>query len=409
MISRNFLTLLSGGALAQVITIAALPLLARFYDPTDFGQLGAIMAVVSLATVLVHGRYQMAIPVAQSEDDAQNLLVFSILISALLSLPAVAAIFFLFDARPDDLSLWEFLLASTVITFFSAVIDILSYWRSHRGRFGVSARNSVARSAFTVLTQIGLAPVSTAGLLLGTGFGVGMAITLALRDIVRNDLFQLRMPSMCNLREIAYKYRNYPLFGVPQGWLAAISWNAMPLLLLRHGGISVAGQYWIAYRLLVAPVSLFNGMYRQAILPLLRGRSVSEGRTLVARHSMLIAGASCLPLLTLFFFGEIIFTFLMGPSWQQAGAISGWMAIGIFGDLIKVPTLCFLQRHSRQQRILIWEIVIVITRYAFALPFLLIGEIMQAIAIFSSLGLAGWLAFTLSQLLASYKFLNLNE
>lgn len=398
MIHRNLLTLISGGGIAQIITIMSLPLLGHLYNPENFGQLGAVMAVVSLATVLVHGRYQMAIPVAPSQDDAQALLVFSTLLSALLSTPAVVVIWVLFGDGLDGMSLWAFLFTVTLITFLSAVIDIFSFWRSHCSRFSISARNNIFRSAFTVLGQIGFSPITPMGLIAGTVLGSGIAVVLALHDFLKNDLSRLRMPSIRKLREIAYRYRSYPLYGVPQGWVAAVSWNAMPLLLLRFSGTQMAGLYWIAYRLLVAPVSLFNGAYRQSTLPILRGLSLQKSRALIAKHTILISVAGSIPLLILFFFGETLFQVTMGAAWQKAGVIAGWMAIGILGDLVKIPFICLLQSNKQQGQILAWEIMTVIVRYAASMPFLIKGEGIHAVAIFSSLGLACWLVFTLTQL-----------
>lgn len=395
MIPRGFLTLLSGGGLAQLITLLALPVLGRLYDPTAFGQLAAVMAIVSLAAVVVHGRYQMAIPVAKDEKEAEALLVTAILMSLFLALPVVLLIYMIIGKLPDGLSLVGLFAAAVGMTVISALIDIFAYWRSYRGRFKVSAQNAVMRNLSTTVGQIGLAFSQTLGLLFGAIFGAVVAAVLAFRDFFTRDGAQFVRPSIQQISDVARKYYSYPIYGVPQGWLAALSWNAMPLLLLRFGGTALAGQYWIAYRVLVAPISLFNGTYRQATLPALREHSADAGRSLVKKHTVWIAVIGIFPAGVLFFFGETLFAIGLGSVWSTAGLLASWLGIGILGDVIKIPTLCWLQSQHRQRRILIWEVLILFVRYAVAVQFFLQGEVINAVAAFSCFGLLGWSAFCL--------------
>lgn len=398
MKASAFIKLLSGGMLAQLVTIAAVPLLGRLYGPAEFGELGAVIAVVSLASVVVHGRYQMAIPVAENEQDAQALLAVSCVLTLVLTVPVVVCICLVAVPSMSGMAAVQLAAVAIVITWLTAIIDVLNYWRSHSRRFGVTARNAVIRSISTVATQLAIGPISAAGLLMGTVVGSGVAAIAALADVRRHDSKRLGRVSLSNFVEAISKYRAHPLYGVPQGWLAALSWNAMPLLLLKFGGAATAGQYWLAYRLLIAPVSLFNGSYRHAILPALRDRDARQGRMLVVRHSILIAACAVIPVVAMFLAGAELFELIVGPAWRAAGTIAGWMAIGILGDLSKIPAMCLLQSHHHHRTIFAWESVLLVLRYGTAIPFLLRGDHIAAIAAFSVLGLLGWLTFTIVQL-----------
>ena len=59
--ARNVITLMTGTGLAQAIPIAISPILTRLYSPEDFGTFGLYMAIVTIASVLVTGRYELAI------------------------------------------------------------------------------------------------------------------------------------------------------------------------------------------------------------------------------------------------------------------------------------------------------------------------------------------------------------
>lgn len=394
----GLLKLLSSNVLAQSITIAALPILGRIYSPQDFGQLGSVLALVSITSVVIHGRYHMAIPVVDGESMASALLQLALCCSVLLCLPVPALLWFVFGDTPDGMPLWLLLLVAATLSLATAMLDIFAYWRSRFQRFNVSARNSVARSLSTSAAQVGLSPVGSSGLLLGTIAGTLFAVVLALQDVAAHARGSWLWPSFRRMQVAARRFKTYPLFGVPQGWVAAVSWNALPLLLLRFGGTAVAGQYWVAYRLLVAPLSLLNGAYRQATLPKLRHASLQDARALVLKDSirfLLLGGA---PLLVLFLMGDRLFELLMGANWKMAGTIAGWMAVGILGDLVKIPALCLLQGQGNQRRILVWEVGIVLARYALTIPLLSQERTIEAIAAFSALGLAGWCIFVALEL-----------
>ncbi len=398
MNSRNTLTLLASSGFGQLIAFAILPILSRLYTPEAFGEIGAILALVSITSVVIHGRYHMAIPVVNGESMAGALLQLALFCSVLLCLPVTGLLWFVFGDTPDGMPLWLLLLLAASLSLATAMLDVFAYWRSRYQRFNVSARNSVARSVSTSAAQLALSPVGSSGLLLGTIAGTLLAVVLALRDVAAHATRHWLWPSFKRMQVAARRFKTYPLFGVPQGWVAAVSWNALPLLLLRFDGTAVAGQYWVAYRLLVAPLSLFNGAYRQATLPKLRHASSQDARALVLTDSIRWLPLGGAPRLVLFLMGDRLFELLMGANWTMAGTIAGWMAIGILGDLVKVPALCLLQGQGNQRRILIWEVGIVLARYALAIPLLSHGRTIEAIAMFSGLGLAGWCFFVVLEL-----------
>ena len=171
----------------------------------------------------------------------------------------------------------------------------------------------------------------------------------------------------------------------------------MPLLLMRYVGAVVTGQYWIAYRLLVAPVALFNGVYRQASFPHFARSGMRRSGEIAVRHALLILAAGLVPAWMLYEYGEVFFSFLMGQQWGMAGTIAGWMAIGILADFFKIPIQCHLQSHGRQRRLLGWEASVMIARYAVAVGYAAAGDAIGAVAAFSIIGAGGWLLFLASE------------
>ena len=391
--SRRMLLLIGASGIGQLITVAATPVLARLYDPADFGFFAGIMCTVSLSAGVVHGRYHMAIPVSRDDTEAVALLGLAALLSAALSPAIVILVFFLIGQNAGGISRLPFVGIAIALTMVTALIDVFSYWRSHRQRFGVSAQNAVARAGITAGTQIILSPVSSIGLVGGAMAGALAAVALSVRDVVRFDRQCLFWPSWKQLLGVAQRHSGHPFFGVPQGLIAAISWNGLPLLLLHFSGASSAGQYWLAYRLLIAPIALLNGSYRQATLQALGLGDRPSAIVLARRHSLNLLFPAATAATFLYLFGETLFALLLGEEWRLAGAMAAWLGIGVTADVAKIPTMCLLQSRACQRSILTWEVIIVAFRYGAMLPFLARGDVITAVAIFSLVGFLGWMSF----------------
>jgi len=83
--ARNVITLMTGTGLAQAIPVAISPILTRLYSPEDFGTFAVYMAVVSIASVLVTGRYELAIMLPKNDRDALHIVVLSAGLSCIIS------------------------------------------------------------------------------------------------------------------------------------------------------------------------------------------------------------------------------------------------------------------------------------------------------------------------------------
>ena len=73
----NVLTLASGTAVSQLITIVAIPLISRLFDPDEFGVAALFLSIVTLLSVVATLRFEKAIVLPKSDDTAVNLFMLS--------------------------------------------------------------------------------------------------------------------------------------------------------------------------------------------------------------------------------------------------------------------------------------------------------------------------------------------
>ncbi|MGB9859042.1 MAG: lipopolysaccharide biosynthesis protein, partial [Moorellaceae bacterium] len=84
--TRNVAVLTGGTAAGQAMVVLASPILTRLYTPEDFGVLAVYSSVLSIVSVVASLRYELAIPLAEDDETAANLLLLSLTIGVGVSL-----------------------------------------------------------------------------------------------------------------------------------------------------------------------------------------------------------------------------------------------------------------------------------------------------------------------------------
>lgn len=275
-IKKNIAFLLGGTALAQIFTFAISPILTRLYTPNDFGVLGIVLSASSIIAVTAHLRLNLAIALAFSVEKAKVILKIAVILSLVICFLACFGIYAY--AIISENTHYSFLIICLIfiVALLNTNIDTLNYWQSYRQRFKESAQRSVIRSLTTGIFQIVLSVITPLGLIFGVIIGAFSAIVLYVREIYKANENKIKAPvTLKIIKSNIIKYQTFPLYSMPQGLLASASLNAVPILLSSAYGIGVAGQYWLAYRILLAPIALFGGAYRQVLHPILSNTQTS--------------------------------------------------------------------------------------------------------------------------------------
>jgi len=81
----DVLKLVTGTTIAQIITIVASPILTRLYGPEAFGFFALFTSITSIIGVIACIRYELAIMLPKSDEEAANLLGLCFLCVAMVS------------------------------------------------------------------------------------------------------------------------------------------------------------------------------------------------------------------------------------------------------------------------------------------------------------------------------------
>jgi O-antigen/teichoic acid export membrane protein len=328
---KDILTLASGTALAQLVSLAFIPLVTRLYGPEAFGGLGYYSSLISFFTPLVGLCYPLAIVLPKTRIEAQMLFDITVTIGVLISFITGVALVILdifFEAFvPFDLAyFWV-----PVGMFFTTLILASTQWairhRSFRLISFLAVFAALSGGSLKVLAGF-LFPTSTALIAVSVLVLMGNFICLFFGLNPRPKI------KIGNFRRIRYfvvakRYIRFPMFRLPHAMMAVLSQVAPVFLLNAFFGASYAGYFVLTRTVLSAPVTLIGKAVHDATYPKINERKVNgqSNYFLVIRMTVFLSLLSGLPLAIMLFWGDVIFTMIFGAQWEAAGVYAAWMAI----------------------------------------------------------------------------------
>lgn len=368
----HVLTLMSGAAAAQLLTIVAAPILTRIYTPTDFGIFAIYATVLLISAPLVSGRYELAIVPAKDEDEAFGLLVLSCLIAAamgvsvgvLLRLRTLTSITWISSLTPY---FWIIPPSIALNGSFQALRQFCIRQRRYRAlsvsQLVQSGSSAGGQAAAGVLLSAG-----ATGLLIGQFGGLAASVFSLRRGLVtgfRSWYSRHRDHPARTLWRLAISHRRHPAY-LPWGGLVDVLATRLPLLVLpTFYGATFLGLYAIADRLVKTPLLLVGQASAQVMFQKMTEKNVKARMPQVLLTWGILATLVCLvPFVLLAYFAPLIFTFALGKAWASAGPISVALIPVYWGALVVSPVSTLLLVANRQDLILAIEVLSLVCGYA---------------------------------------------
>lgn len=331
-----------GTLVSQGLFIAALPVLTRLYAPSDFALLAIYTSLIGLFVVIACGRFDIAIPLPETDFDGALLLLISLVFAALFSL----VLFFIYLFFGPDLleifSLSEFSPYVWLVplgVFFAASNSCLEYWFARVKRFGFMAKTKVARATMATGSQVGIGHTTQwpGGLIAGQIVFAASGAVIQFTRFLLDSHKMLRLFSIDKLRRVAGDYMRFPLLSGPEAVFNKIGVH-VPVLIIAGAEGPEAGFLMIAMRILAVPISLLGVSVQQVYLseaPEKYREGTLRQFTLQLQLALFRVGA--LPLLLLGALAPLLAVPVFGPGWEGVGLVILWLTPSYFLQFIVSP------------------------------------------------------------------------
>lgn len=347
---KNVLWVAGGTAAAQAVGILTTPIVTRLYSPTDFGIFTVFAAFISIVGQLATMRYAVTIPLAETEDIADNLIKLCLLITFSLSILFWLSCLFWGDYITIKLAVPQaakYLWLLPLCFLGAGLYEIFSTWAQRKKYFQIIARTSLSQGVSSAIIKIGLGllGIKPLGLLFGLiASQIAGTFSLFLKFIREKQDFFRTFP----WRDMANAAKRYYMFPVYQTWsrvLLALGAQLPAILMASFFGIKAAGLFGLAHSMINMPMNLVGTsvakVYYAEIAQYGKARPdkiLQLSKSIIKR--MFFIGL--VPMAVIMIAGPWIFSLAFGKEWWESGIYARLLAIIILSRFVSSPIAhCF--------------------------------------------------------------------
>ncbi|MEC8273895.1 MAG: oligosaccharide flippase family protein [Bacteroidota bacterium] len=325
---KNILILLKGSVLAQLIPLIISPFITRLFSPKELGILALFSSISVILGSVVNGRYEQALVLVKTENEAKHLTILSLLISRVVSF--ILFLFFIFFQphllnffNEPDLSFWIYLIP--VVVFSIGAYNTLNYYELRKKNFKNIANSEIYRSTSFATIQLSF-PLLKSGLF-GLIIGKIISSLIAPFYLWKVSKFEIVKVNTSLLLILAKRFIDFPKYTNLSILLNNLSVNTINLLIPVLYSTSLLGLYSLMYKVLAAPFAFLGNTINQVFLEEVVRQKNELGQAYKLTKRMVIQ----LTLVSILFFGgaffiiEDLFAFVFGEDWRMSGVYAKYL------------------------------------------------------------------------------------
>lgn len=336
----NVMKMFSGTVLAQLVWVISMPVLTRLYGPEEFGWYQLVITICSVLSMIVTGRYEMAIVVPKAKAEAARIFVLTIVVlfCTVILFGVVCLLLMMADVFSELDYVWEYIL---LYLFLVNLYTVVYAWMVREKRYSVISCAVVLFPIVNLITALLLFKMEwmDGALIKSACVGRLAGIFLLLYWVWRLDRRIRKVISWQKLCEVAYRYREYPYYMIIGGAVDSLT-AAMPTFFLtQYYGVSVTGVYSVANQALSMPGALvakaIGDVFRQKSSYILHHQNNCS--QFFRKNLYVLLCIAMMVLFSIIFAAPVLFEVVFGETWGLAGEYAQAMAPMVATGMIASP------------------------------------------------------------------------
>jgi O-antigen/teichoic acid export membrane protein len=355
---------MTGTTIAQAIPVAISPILTRIYKPEDFGVYALFLAIVSIFGTISNARYELAIMLPESDEDAFNIVVLGMMICGCITF-VLFIVFFIFNGvlaqklGNGQIGFWLYFIPVSV--FFIGLFNVLNYFNNRIKNYKDIAKVTIYKSVIVAVIQLSVVffKAGAAGLISGQI----MSNMFGNLKLLKNTLSKVdvkRALSLQKIKLLAVRYQNFPKYSLGATFANVLSQHLTSILISAYFNVATLGYYSLVLRLLGMPSALIGSSIGQVFFQAASKERLKTGKAIKSFDSTVrkLVFISLPSFAILFFIVEDLFAIVFGEDWRIAGNYAK-ILIPLFGLRFVASSLSVLSTVFEKQKIeIIWQIVL---------------------------------------------------
>jgi len=344
---------------AQAIPIVIAPILSRMYAPEQFGELGVILSLVGIFSIIATFQYESAIMLPKEDEDALNLLSLSIFLTVFVSTLAWGITQFFGDEigrllKFEGFAEWAFIVP--ILVFLTGLFNALNIWASRQKQFKRLAFRQIAQTFVGAGTKVilGWMKYLSSGLIWGSIAGQFTSTTVLAVMTYKETRPMFGSISIERMKKNAILYQDFPKYSMWQGFFDLVNASGIIFILSSFYGVAVVGLYTFTLALLLKPTKMIGRavsqvFYQSASKKVASNEPIYKDTVRLVKNLGLVGAIIFLPTLVA---GPYLFSFVFGEKWWDAGIIAQIISPWIFMRFVASPLARLAMIKNKQKQFL---------------------------------------------------------
>lgn len=320
---KSMVILMSGSAVAQIITLLVAPITTRLFSPQELGVYTLIVSAVNMFGMVLSLRYDMAIVYEDENRNVYPLVVLSTAVCFLASIFVSVGYWFYFTfVSSVDYPAFGACVFIFLLCFVFGLINILTSYNNRLREYGVMTSANVQRTAFQngLIVLTGLGKLGETGLLLAQTIGYCAGLRKQSKSLIK-EISALRAVTKDDLKRVADKHSRQALLSAPASFANGFSYTVITYFVEYLYGVTVVGLYSISFRVLGLPINVISSNIARVFMKEAASEKADKGNftEIFKKTLLLMAGISIPIILVLVLAAPPIFGFVFGSDWREAG------------------------------------------------------------------------------------------
>lgn len=403
--AQNFSFTFSSNLFGVILSLIFAPIMSRIYPPESYGTFSVYTAIVGNAAAFSLLNYNIALLIPKEEEKFNNLLRLTFALILIFSL-LVLSITLLFSKKLIELfnisNIGNLIFLLGPALFLTGTAAILGQWLTREKEF---KKLAIVGSSTNLLTRI---------ITLTFGyFSKGNVYGFVISDFVGKFLSDLLLINkkifstvkilitkfkLSEVINTAKEFKKYPLLVLPGEYINMFSGQLPIYLISIYFGNKELGYFAFATSILGMPM----GLLANAVRPVFFQKASSiynEDKKKLGEITadlfkyLFILGV--IPFSVLTVFGDIIFAFVFGARWTQAGLFAGILGYYYIFQLISSPISSILWVVKKEKAFFMFQIFLFTTRLlSLALGIFIFKDLIITVILFSVANTINYLVLT---------------
>ena len=355
----------AGTALGQFSSVLLSPVLTRIYSPEMFGILGIFTAIVGILAVISALRFELALPLVQSDKDAADLFAVcavALFSTAFLGVVFIGAVSFAGESAAvfGRMEPWRWFIPFGF--FCLGAYQVMVAFATRQGTFRIIAHTKIYQGVVGPGSQIGLGLMGYGawGLVLGSVMGQSAGVLALFKRLILTPK-ALAEVSLQGMLAVARRFRWFFLVSSWTGLLEYIGGAylllfAVPLL---YSNTILTGYIFLTDRIIGRPLLLISTSILQVYLGD-ASKAISNDPAAMKQRFLGLAGQQLVIVAAWLLIVNIAAPYavplVFGEQWRGAVPYLHVLSIAYLPQMVIIAIMHTLQILEKQGLSAVWEI-----------------------------------------------------